>query len=150
MGRRDWSNDCESRWEHPTLALVRGVQPRWSVDSHRKPQNQRPDYGRPTRADRSANPRTRGAGVTSVAFSSDGQTILTASLDQTVQLWDAATGQRMGRASATSRHRRLFGAAFVSPTAGRFSSALTRDGRGYGGIEDGQPLGQPIDYGSEC
>ena len=34
--------------------------------------------------------------VRSAAFSSDGKRILTASLDKTMRLWDAATGQPIG------------------------------------------------------
>jgi WD40 repeat protein len=38
----------------------------------------------------------QGGGVSAVAFSPDGETVLTGSLDKTARLWGAATGQPIG------------------------------------------------------
>ncbi len=80
----------------------------------------------------------------SVAFSPDGKTILTGSADNTAQLWDAATGQRMGEHPGASRHGLVRG---VQP---RRPTILTGSHDGTARLWDaevGQPVGRPLDYG---
>jgi WD40 repeat protein len=68
--------------------------------------------------------------VNSVAFSPDGKTLATVSQDNTVRLWDAATGQQIGKP-------------FTSRTTGLFTSvAFSPDGKSLatGGLASGVQL----------
>ena len=56
----------------------------------------RPGYGMRQQENRSAAPLLHHDDVCTVAYSPDGKTALTGSWDQTVQLWDAATGKPIG------------------------------------------------------
>ncbi len=72
----------------------------------------------PTPAGPSANPWSIRP-CDAVAFSPDGRTILTASVDKTARLWDAATGQPVGLPMA---HPRRVSVAF-SPDGRRVLTA---------------------------
>ena len=81
----------------------------------------------------------------SVAFSPDGKLILTGSADKTAQLWDAATGQRMG--TPLVHQDDVWSVAF-SPD-GR--SILTGSEDGMARLWDGdpgQPIGRLLEHGS--
>jgi len=80
-----------------------------------------------------------------VAFSPDGKTLLTGSEDRTAQLWDAATGERLGR---PLEHAGAVWAVAFSPD-GRSILTGSQDGavRLWDGAV-GQPVGRPLDFGS--
>jgi WD40 repeat protein len=82
-----------------------------------------------------------GSNVSSVAFSPDGRRIVSGSLDGTVRIWDADTGQ-------------LFGEPLIGHTSLVLSIAFSPDGRITSGSSDqtiriwdsdtGQPFGEPL------
>jgi WD40 repeat protein len=78
-----------------------------------------------------------------VAFSPDGQCVLTASLDGTARLWDAATGRPLG---SSLRHQSMILAAALSPdgkvvlTGGEDNAARLWD------VATGRPLGEPFHH----
>ena len=77
--------------------------------------------GRRPPANRSAQPLTGHTdAVVSVAFSPDGTRIVSGSVDKTVRVWDAATGQPVG-AAADRPHRPVVSVAF-SPDGTRIAS----------------------------
>jgi WD40 repeat protein/tetratricopeptide (TPR) repeat protein len=83
--------------------------------------------------------------VRAVAFSPDGKAILTGSDDNTAQVWDAATGLRVG--SALEHQGAVWSVAFGPD--GR--SILTGSEDGTARLWDGafgQPVGRPLEYGN--
>jgi WD40 repeat protein/tetratricopeptide (TPR) repeat protein len=91
-------------------------------------------------------PLKRTGGFLSAAFSPDGKTSLTGSLDGTAQLWDAATGQPIGlplkraggfRTAAFSPDRKTILTGSIDGTA-QLWDPVTR-----------QPLGPPMRHGSQ-
>ena len=78
-----------------------------------------------------------------MAFSPDGKTILTGSLDNTARLWDAATGQPRGGAMT---HQGPVNAVAFSPDG---KTILTGSVDGKARLWDasmGRPIGQPLTH----
>jgi len=85
----------------------------------------------------------RGDAVTSVAFSPDGKTILTGSLDKTARLWDAATGRPVGPPMEHSGE--VMSVAF-SPD-GKTIVTGSFDGKAWlWDTATGRPIGQPLPH----
>ena len=67
--------------------------------------------------------------VRSAAFSPDGTRVVTASIDETARVWDAATGKPLGE---PMRHEGGVDSAAFSPDGTRVVTAVGRDGAGVG------------------
>ena len=81
--------------------------------------------------------------MNSVAFSPDGHRIVSGSADNTVRLWDAATGQPIGE-PLTGPHGRGGRVWRSAPTArGSSPAAPTRTVRLWD-ADTGRPVGQPL------
>jgi WD40 repeat protein/serine/threonine protein kinase len=80
-----------------------------------------------------------------VSFSSDGKTALTASLDQTAQLWDLATGQPIG---PPLRHQGPVLCAALSPDGKTALTGSTREDTTarFWDLATGQPIGSPVTH----
>jgi len=82
------------------------------------------------------------AAVNGVAFSPDGHRLATVSLDKTVRVWDAGTGQQVG-APMTGHEDNVIGVAF-SPDGRRVASASMDMTARVWDVETGQLVGAPL------
>jgi WD40 repeat protein len=80
------------------------------------------------------------AGVNSVAYSPDGQTVLTGGEDRTARFWDATTDQPLGR---PLQHRHGVNAAVFSPDGQRVLTASGEEAQLWEAAT-GRPLGSPL------
>ena len=85
--------------------VVRRLQPGRDAGRHRLRRPHGAAVGRRQRRPSSARPCATRRAVQSAAFSPDGARVVTASGDRTARLWDAATGDALGRAAAATRSR---------------------------------------------
>ena len=83
-----------------------------------------------------------GSPVWGVAFSPDGNRIVSGSADDTVRVWDAATGQPVGQ-PLTGHQDRVWGVAF-SPDGTRIVSGSADTTVRVWDAATGQPVGQPL------
>lgn len=81
--------------------------------------------------------------MSSLAFSSDGATLASSSVDGVARIWDVATGRPVGEAS-TGFVTSAFGAA-VSPDGKTFASGGIDGKVRLWDVAGGRPLGEPID-----
>ncbi len=124
----------------------RGLQPGRQDRPHRQQRRARRGSGTPPPASPSAAPLTHQGSVDAVAFSPDGKTVLTGSHDGTARLWDAATGQPLGRATdAPGRSRRG-----VQPRRPRGPHRQPRRTARAVGRVTGMPLGLPLEHKSDA
>ena len=80
--------------------------------------------------------------VMSAAFSPDGTRIVTASLDRTARVWDAATGKPIGE--PLKGHEVLCERAAFSPDGKRIVTASSDKTARIWDAETGQPIGEPL------
>ena len=80
--------------------------------------------------------------VRSVAFSPDGQTLASASWDNTIILWDVTTGQPIGQ--PLTDHRDMVQSVAFSPDGKMLASASKDNTIILWDVATGQPLGQPL------
>jgi WD40 repeat protein len=80
--------------------------------------------------------------VSSAAFSPDGKRIVTASLDKTARLWDAATGQSIG--APLRGHEDAVESAAFSPNGERIVTASDDKTARLWDAATGQPIGEPL------
>jgi WD40 repeat protein len=81
-------------------------------------------------------------GVYSASFSPDGRRIVTASLDKTLRLWDAATGKPIGE--PLRGHQEAVYVASFSPDGGRIVSASQDRTARLWDAATGMPIGEPF------
>ena len=78
----------------------------------------------------------------SVAFSPDGKRIVSGSCDNTVRLWDAATGQPIGQ--PLTGHTDTVSSVAFSPDGKRIASGSADDTVRLWDAATGQPVGPPL------
>ena len=86
--------------------------------------------------------RPHRAECASVAFSPDGQRIVSGSVDKTVRLWDAATGQPIG--APLTGHTDLVTSVAFSPDGKRIVSGSVDNTVRVWDADTGQPIGAPL------
>ncbi len=84
----------------------------------------------------------------SAAFSPDGKRIVTASLDKTAQIWDAASGKPIGEPLKGHKHA-VLSAAF-SPDGARIVTASKDRTARIWDAATGKPIGEPLKGHDEC
>ncbi len=80
--------------------------------------------------------------MTSVAFSPDGTRIVSGSADNTVRLWDAATGQPIGQ--PMTGHTGAVSSVAFSPDGTRIVSGSGDKTVRVWDADTGQPIGEPL------
>ncbi len=89
---------------------------------------------------------THQGAVAAVAMSPDGAMVLTGSYDKTAQLWNAATGQPIGR--PLSHERRIVAVAF-SPDGKTVATGSYDKTARLWDASTGQPIGEPLPHHAE-
>ena len=120
-----------------------GVQPRRAPAGLRQRRRHGADVERRHRpADRATPDRPHRRGVISVAFSPDGHRLASGSVDNTVRMWNADTGQPIG-APLTGHTDSVVSVAF-SPDGHRLASGSDDQTVRMWNADTGQPIGDPL------